>query len=514
MSSSEGTQERQSLIRRRQVYWMLPALLLHTLAYGAIIVPKINIIMTLICNNYFAHRSMTEPGFTFVPAMLGNDVDSRCKQDANVQALVSKFTMGMQLLAGLFSAITAPKLGSLSDRYGRVRLFVVTNAGVLVGEIVTILARKYPGTVSVHWILFGSAIDGLCGSFITAMAISNAYASDCTHPSERGVVFAWFHGSLFIGIALGPLIAAEVVKRSGEILTIFYTALAVHAAIMVYIALCVPESVTKERQLAARKRREDISRDTHLSTSEARYSSWWANVLRTIARGGGLFTPLTILWPRGPRTTGALRRNLVLLASVDTVQFGVAMGAMTVVMLYTEFKFDWGTVETSYFVAAINITRVVVLLVIFPAITRLVRGKVDPQAPTRNTGSDWLDLSIIWISLVFDVLAYVGYSTINVPALFVVSGCITALGGMGSPTLQSSLTKHVPADRVGQMLGAMGLLHGLARVGGPTVFNLIYARTIATMPQAVFVCLAATFGMALLLSLFIRPHGKCFGFAA
>ena len=53
----------------------------------------------------------------------------------------------------------------------------------------------------------------------------------------------------------------------------------------------------------------------------------------------------------------------------------------------------------------------------------------------------------------------------------------------------------------------MGLLHASARVVAPTVFSLIFAKTVDKFRQTVFVCLAATFGVALVLSWFIRPHG-------
>jgi hypothetical protein len=80
---------------------------------------------------------------------------------------------------------------------------------------------------------------------------------------------------------------------------------------------------------------------------------------------------------------------------------------------------------------------------------------------------------------------------------------------MGSPTLQAALTKHVPPDRTGQLLGAIGLLHALARVVAPVVFNTIYAKTVVTgMPQFVFFCLAGTWTAAFLLSWVIRPHGE------
>ncbi|KAK3044359.1 hypothetical protein LTS18_001484, partial [Coniosporium uncinatum] len=80
------------------------------------------------------------------------------------------------------------------------------------------------------------------------------------------------------------------------------------------------------------------------------------------------------------------------------------------------------------------------------------------------------------------------------------------IGGIGSPTLQSALTKHVPPDKTGQLLGASGLLHALARVVSPTIFNGIYSATVGKFTQTVFVCLTVTFGAAFVVSWMVKPH--------
>ena len=92
--------------------------------------------------------------------------------------------------------------------------------------------------------------------------------------------------------------------------------------------------------------------------------------------------------------------------------------------------------------------------------------------------------------------------------MMILSGAVAAVGGIGSPVLQSALTKHVPPEQTGALLGASGLLHALARVVAPTVFNAIYAATVGKFTQAVFVCLTATFGLAFLISLFVKPHSE------
>jgi hypothetical protein len=187
------------------------------------------------------------------------------------------------------------------------------------------------------------------------------------------------------------------------------------------------------------------------------------------------------------------------------------MGAMGVVLVYTRRQFGWQELESGRFVTIVNSSRVFALLVVLPILTRLVRGK-NGAARMRSSGSDLFDLSVIRAAIFFDMLGYLGFTLVRKGELFTLSGAITAIGGIGSPTLGAALTKHVPQDKVGQLLGATGLLHAMARVVGPTIFNGIYSATVASYRQTVFVCLTATFGSAFICSWFVRPHGESYPF--
>jgi len=480
--------------KRPSIFWILPPFLLMALAFGGIVTPKLNLIVDLICRQYISDRQTTDPGFSMAPVDFGGEND-QCRT-AEVQSRVSMFTLWGGLFAGLLSAITSPKLGALSDRYGRKPILIVTSMGTIAGEIITIFAALYPETFPVSLLLVGYALDGLTGSFIVAMAMANSYATDCTPPHLRNVSFGYFHASLFTGLALGPIIAGYIVKWTGKIVTVFYILLAVHIFFALFIAFAVPESLTKKRQQTAQEEHK-------ARALEAGPNRDWVNSLRSL----NLVEPLKVLWPTGPGSSPALRRNLFALAAVDTIVFGVAMGSITVVVIYTRYWFGWQSFESARFMSIVNSCRVFCLIVALPVLTRLIRGKADPKKH-KNTGCDSFDLALIRIAVLFDTVGYLGYALARQDGLFILSGAVAAVGGIGSPTLQSALTKHVPSDRTGQLLGATGLLHALARVVAPTIFNAIYSATVGTFSQTVFVCLTATFALAFVISWFIRPNGK------
>jgi predicted MFS family arabinose efflux permease len=400
----------------------------------------------------------------------------------------------------------APKLGSISDRHGRIRILAMASMGTLCGEVITILAAKYPDTVKYQWLLLGAVLDGLCGSFTTGMAITHAYAADCTPPPKRALAFGYFHACLFAGFALGPLLAAFLVKATGQLLTIFYAALAAHSFFILFVLFVVPESLTKKRQEQARER----------FVAEGETMIWDGYDWLWAMRRGNILAPLKILWPTGPGSSGHLRTNLILLSAVDTIMFGVSMGSMTVVVYYTGYQFGWDTAQSSRFISVVSTARVSALVIILPLFVKLIRrNRANKQrresgfvSPERNSGTDMLELSIVRFAIMLEVLGYAGYALVRTGPLFILFGILAACGGVASPTVQSALTKHVPHDRVGQLLGATGLLHSLARIVGPVVFNLIYAGTVKKFPQAVFVVLASCFGAAFVVSWFIRPHGE------
>ncbi|GAB7348721.1 hypothetical protein MBLNU459_g7458t1 [Dothideomycetes sp. NU459] len=478
--------------RQPSMYWILGPFFIMTLAFGGIISPRINLFLNLICREYLSEQKSANPDFTIFPIIFDSD-NPQCRIP-EVQSRVAQFTLYGNLIAGLLSAVTSPKLGALSDRYGRTIMMSITSTGTIAGEIILIVAAKNPETFPVKWLLVGFALDGLCGSFIAAMAISNAYAADCTTPARRNIAFGYLHGCLFTGIAIGPILAGLIVKSTGSALSIFYVSLGVHACFVLFIFFVVPESLSKRRQQAAREKH-------NLDKANQGSSSDFIDHLRAI----NLLEPLKILWPRGPGSSPALRRNLVMLAAVDTILFGVAMGSVTVVLIYTNYQFGWGVFEQGVFLSIVNTCRVFCLIVLLPAVTLYVRGKTG-AAKQRASGSDTFDLSVVRVAVFFDTLGYLGYTLARTGPLLILSGAIASIGGIGSPTLQSALTKHVPAEKTGQLLGASGLLHALARVVAPTIFNLIYSATVGKFTQTVFVCLTSTFFIAFILSWFVKPH--------
>lgn len=479
---------------------MIPPLLPFTIAMGGMAVPRVNLILSLICRDYFAEQSSGNPNFTYLPVVFGED-NAQCQIPA-VQRRVARFQLYLMLISGVLAAIINPQLGNWSDQYGRKRIMAMSALGFLISEIFTLAVAIKAEDAPLYLLLIGAVFDGLAGSLTGSLALIHSYATDCSPPERRNVIFGYFHGVLFTGIAIGPYLFGFIIKQTGKVTIVFYAVLGCHLFFFLMLVFVIPESVSKKRQLLAREKyRAVVQKDGRLAA--------WYHV-----KPSKLFLPLAILYPKveNPNIPSAkrrsitrgVRRNLVLLACIDFLMFGVAMGTMQILVIYAEYMYHWGNYESSIFVSLVNSTRVITLLVFLPLLTRMFRG---PESQNQgNTGADTLDLMIIRLSILFDLLGYIGYITARADIPMLLSGMVTALGGMGPPSLQSAITKHVPADRTGQILGASGLLHALARILAPLLFNSIYERTIGRFDQAVFVCLASFFGLSFILSWFVRAQ--------
>ncbi|ETS82801.1 hypothetical protein PFICI_04677 [Pestalotiopsis fici W106-1] len=508
--------------RRPSVLWLIGPFFFFTLAFGGVIVPKLNLIVDLVCRNYFADESLKNPAFTFSPVILGAE-NPQCNIPA-VQKNVSIFTLTLSVLAGVLSALTAPKLGSLSDRYGRTRLIVVASCGGVLNEIITIFAAKYPNYIDYHWLILGSFFDGLSGSFTAGSILSSSYTSDCTPPSRRGVAIGYLHACLFTGLAFGPLLAGYFVKFTGSLLSIFYVTLGCHIFFIFFILFVTPESLSQKRQMLAREKhqheQEELAQrlrsrlhlqSTGLASRAASFLSDYPGDWLPALLSANPLAPLKSLVPGG-RANRAFRRNMIILACLDAVILSAAMGSGTVTILYTEYMFNWGNFEASRFVSLISFIRVIVLLGIFPLVNwffrirplQRQRRESGVEAAERNSGADKVDVWMLRVALTAEVIGIMGYIFARSQAVFVFSGVITAIGGLGGAVVQSTITKHVPAQNVGAVLGAIGLLHGAGRVFAPMIFNGLYAATVETFPQAFFVLLASLFGLALMGSLVVR----------
>lgn len=155
------------------------------------------------------------------------------------------------LINGVFLAMFAvmqffcsPVIGSLSDRYGRRPVLLISSAGLAADYVLMAMAPN------LWWLALGRLIAGVTAA---SFGTISAYMADITLPEQRarayGLVGAAFSGGFVAGPLLGGVLG-EVSPRAP-----FWVAGALGALSFIYGACVLPESLPPERRMAFAWRR-------------------------------------------------------------------------------------------------------------------------------------------------------------------------------------------------------------------------------------------------------------------
>ncbi|HEY6545293.1 MAG TPA: MFS transporter, partial [Dokdonella sp.] len=155
--------------------------------------------------------------------------------------------MWVGLFGTLFAAIQfvcSPIQGSLSDRYGRRPVILLSNLGIGLDFVFMALAGTLP------LLLIGRCLSGItAASFTTA----NAYIADVTPPEKRAASYGLLGAAFGIGFIVGPALGGVLAAVSPRLP--FWVAAAFSLANFLYGLIILPESHPPEKRSAFSWRR-------------------------------------------------------------------------------------------------------------------------------------------------------------------------------------------------------------------------------------------------------------------
>jgi MFS family permease len=414
-------------------------------------------------------------------------------------------------LSGALCAISSPLLGKWSDRYGRKPIIAFSALGMFSGDAVSIVAAWYPHRFPAPLILLEFVLGGLTGAFLTTLAMMQSYAADVTSRDKRLNVFSHLHASMYLGLALGPAGAAFAARSigSGDILPVFYAAGIIHTCFIAYVLICIPESFPKSITLRSVQATTASSSSSPSTTAEPTIP----DSPPAIDKSGRIvdrrcaphlcnFVPLAILSPSAA-TCSRSRYNLLILATIDAFAFGVYTGLSPLLILFAEYHFGWKSLEASIFVTTTNVIRAIMLACIVPAVVAVTassRTKGRESPTLRHSETNLINIFIIRLSLLLALFSNLGFALSNQTPIFVASGILSAASVPASTVAQSMMANEVPATRVGELFGAVGLLHAASRAIVPAMMYFVYSLIVHTAPTTLFWCLGGCFGLVSLLA--------------
>ena len=161
-----------------------------------------------------------------------------------IESFVANDTASAARIFGLFGTawalmqfVFSPLLGSLSDRFGRRPVVLLSNFGLAADYVLMALAP------SLVWLFVGRVISG-----ITSASISTAFAyiADTTAPDRRAAVFGKIGVAFGAGFILGPALGGLAGDFSPRLP--FWLVAALSFANGLYGLFVLPESLPSERR--------------------------------------------------------------------------------------------------------------------------------------------------------------------------------------------------------------------------------------------------------------------------
>ena len=168
-----------------------------------------------------------------IPVLQGLVVAFRGGDTASAAAIYGLFGTVWAAMQFVF----APVLGSLSDRFGRRSVILLSNVGLGLDYILMAVAP------TLGWLFVGRVISGITSSSLPAAA---AYVADVTPPDERARRFGFIGAAAAIGFIIGPTIGGLL--GGFGLRAPFWGAAALSLANAAYGFFILPESLPADRR--------------------------------------------------------------------------------------------------------------------------------------------------------------------------------------------------------------------------------------------------------------------------
>ena len=135
--------------------------------------------------------------------------------------------------------ICSPIIGSLSDKYGRRPVILISCAGLALDYVLMAVAPN------LWWLALGRIIAGITSSSFTTVY---AYMADITAPEKRARAYGLIGAAFSFGFVLGPVLGGFLGEFGPRVP--FWFAAGLSTVAFLYGLLVLPESLPAERRMA------------------------------------------------------------------------------------------------------------------------------------------------------------------------------------------------------------------------------------------------------------------------
>ncbi|HEY1706653.1 MAG TPA: TCR/Tet family MFS transporter [Rhizomicrobium sp.] len=268
---------------------------------------------------------------------------------------------------------------------------------------------------TIAWLIVARVTAGIASSTYPTV---NAYIADVSPPEKRAANFGLTGAAFGIGFVLGPAIGGVVGNHFGSRAP-FFVAAAVAIGNALFGLLVLKESLPPERRRT--------------------FELWRANPVGSLI---------------------AIRRYPMIFGLIGVlVLTQLAHDALPATWtFYVMERFHWNPAQVGYSLMAVG----VLTSFTFAVLPRLVIPLLG-------------EVNAVYAGFFAAACGYAGYAFSSEPWMLYAWMIVWALAGVGSPALNSILSRQVPADEQGELQGALGSLSSLTSVFAPVVMTNLFS---------------------------------------
>ncbi|KZV87001.1 MFS general substrate transporter [Exidia glandulosa HHB12029] len=469
-----------------------------------------------------------------------------CLKDPRVQETVASLVTVLSVISGTLTLFVSAWWGQRADLWGRTTVISVSALATLIHDVsvitCTYFSQQLPGK-AYWWFIPGTVLVGILGGMASGVAAERAYLSDCAEPTSRAAVFAFQAGMGMGGMAIAPIVGAQLVRLSGDLLSVYYLAFVVDLMLLALWFFAVPESLSYSTRASNQKQWEE-DRRARLEAASQRTATTRLGRFAQLMRANpviDLFKPLSVLFPAyKDEDDHSLGRdwNMTVLGATFLI-LSISSGAAPFLMQLSQVLWGWGNEMVGYWLSVLGASRAIYLLFIFPPVVRFFKPKPaaialeGPESQLHSNATETslpsnaevpsdaevemevpkpppvpsFDLLVARISLGLDVIAWCFVAASQTPGHWLLSTAGLAIGSALTPTVMSlALALYPNGDaEAGKLFGAFSVLTTLgAEICGQLIFGAIFKASVGVFPRLIVVVAAAALFVAFIMLFFIR----------
>ncbi|XP_058810746.1 lysosomal proton-coupled steroid conjugate and bile acid symporter SLC46A3-like [Phymastichus coffea] len=378
-------------------------------------------------------------------------------EETAVQQLVASMQTWKTALQSFFPSLLIVFMGAWSDRTGLRKPCMMLP---IVGEFLTSLSL----IACTYWFyelpmeaagVFEALWPALTGGWFTMIMGTFSYMGDITSVESRTVRVGVVNSFLSLGVPVGMALSGVLYVKIG-FYGVFGIAAGCYLFSFMYGLLVIREA----------PRAIELRKNAKLA-SELKGLGWWSELTDFFALRHVRET-FRVAFKQGARNR---RQRVMVLMLIVMVLIGPMYGEMSVMYLFSRYRFNWNEVQFSFFSTYGMVINLVGTLFAVGVFSHFF--KMD-------------DALLGALSCLSKILASIVYAFATTDWMIYLAPLVEIINGTSFIVMRSITSKLVPPDELGKVNSLFGVCEAIVPLVYGPMYSSIYAATVNNFPGTFF----------------------------